>query len=115
MRYNYVLYLFPLFCYHCICSRSRRSRTKVFLKKVFLKISLNSQENTRTEVSLLSAARSFINKEALLPIFDKSSTELSICYCITSRSKTDLEILSFVKVSAKNCFRFILQQQVHDP
>ena len=36
----------------------------MFLKKKFLKILQNSQENTCTEVSFLSAAISFINEES---------------------------------------------------
>ena len=51
----------------------------MFLKKVFLKISQNSQDSTCTGVSFLSAASNFINEEIparcflmLLTIFGKS-------------------------------------------
>ena len=49
---------------------------EVFLKKVFLKNSQNSQKSTCTEVSFLRATSNFINEEAPaqpLTIFAKSS------------------------------------------
>ena len=72
VRCNYVPYLFVSFWYHYICMLSRSSRTDVFLKKVFLKISQNSQENTCTEVSFLSAVCNFINEQTLTQCFLKS-------------------------------------------
>ena len=113
--YNYALHLFVSFWYYYICILSRSSRTEVFLKKVFLKI---SQENTCTGVSFLSVASNFINEETPaqcfpkpLIIFAKSSivdVRLGFKYvCLTSRSKTDLQRLSSVKVSDKNCYRVI--------
>ena len=52
----------------------RSNRTEVFLKKVFLKISQNSQENTCTGVSFLSAASNFINEETIAQCFPKPMT-----------------------------------------
>ena len=49
-------------------------RRQVFLKKMFLKIAQNSQENTCTGVSFLSAACDFINEETLAQYFPKSLT-----------------------------------------
>ena len=42
VRYNYIFYLFVSFWYCYICILSRSSRTEVFFKKMFLKISQNS-------------------------------------------------------------------------
>ena len=58
--------MFYIYSYHfgiCyICILSKNSRTEVFFKKLFLKISQNSQENTFAGVSL-SAARNFFEIE----------------------------------------------------
>ena len=59
----------------------RSSRPEVFCKKVFLKISQNSQENTCTRVSFLiklqAPACSFIKKEALAQEFSCGFCEIS--------------------------------------
>ena len=93
---------------------------EVFLKKVFLKISQNSQENTCTRLSFLSAAGNFINEETPaqcfpkpLTIFAKSSIEdfrLGYKYAsvLPPDLKTELQRLSSAKVSDKNCCRVIL-------
>ena len=103
--------MFHIYSFHFgIISRS--IRTEVFLKMVFLKISQNSQENTCTGVSYLSATSIFINEETptlcfpkALTIFAKSSiVDVQLGYKLSSRSKTELERLSFVKVSDKNCY-----------
>ena len=60
---NYVSYLFVSFWYYYICALSRESCAEVFFKKVFLKMSQNSQENTSNRVSFLSATSNFIKKE----------------------------------------------------
>ena len=99
VRHNYVSYLFVSFWYHYICILSRSSRTEVFLKKVFLKISQNLQENTCTKVSFLSAACNFINEETLaqcfpksLAIFGKSSgVDVRLSYKYTSLLPPDLK------------------------
>ena len=58
--------MFYIYSYHfgiyCICIPSKNNRTEVFFKKLFLKISQNSQENTFAGVSL-SAARNFFKIE----------------------------------------------------
>ena len=46
----------------------------MFLKKVFLNISQNSQENTCTEMSFLTAFSNFINEEAPAKCFPKPLT-----------------------------------------
>ena len=46
----------------------------MFLKTVFLKLLQNSQENTCTGVSLLSAASNFINEETPAQCFSKLLT-----------------------------------------
>ena len=74
VRYNYVLYLFVSFWYYYICILSKSSRTEVFLKTVFLKMSQNSQENTCTGVSFLTAASNFINEETPAQCFSKPLT-----------------------------------------
>ena len=76
-KYNHVLYLFVSFCYYYICILSRSSRAEVFLKTVFLKISQNSQENTCTGVSFLSAASNFVNEETPAQRFPKPLTILA--------------------------------------
>ena len=59
----------------------RSSRPEVFCKKVFLKISQNSQENTCTRASFLiklqAPACSFIKKEALAQEFSCGFCEIS--------------------------------------
>ena len=52
--------------------KSRISRTEVFLRKVFLKISENSQGNTFTVVSFLSAASNFINDDDYGTVFSNT-------------------------------------------
>ena len=74
VRYNYVLYLFVSYWYYYICILSKSSRAEVFLKKVFLKILQNLQENICTEVSFSSAASNFINEKTLTQCFPKPST-----------------------------------------
>ena len=59
-------------CYICILSRS--TQTEVFLKKVFLIISQNLQENTCTGISFLITASKFINEETPAQFFPKPST-----------------------------------------
>ena len=58
--------MFYIYSYHFgiyyICILSKNNRTEVFFKKLFLKISQNSQENTFAGVSL-SAARNFFKIE----------------------------------------------------
>ena len=121
-----VLYLLVSFWYCHICILSKRSLTEVFLKKVFLKIQRNSQESTCTKVSFLSAANNFIDEETPAQCFPKSLTifakipivDIRVDYkydCITSRSKTDLQRLSSVRISDKNCYRVILPPQIHNP
>ena len=73
-KINYVSYLFVSFWYYYICILSRSSRTEVFLKKVFLKISQNSQENTCTGVFFLCATSNFINEESPAQCFPKPLT-----------------------------------------
>ena len=51
VAYNCVSYLFVSFWYYHVYILSKSNRTEVFYKKVFLKISQNSQENTCTGVS----------------------------------------------------------------
>ena len=71
----------------------------MFLKKVFLKISQNSQENTCTGVSFLSAASNFINEVTPaqcfpkpLTIFAKSSiVDVRLGYKYTSVLPPDLK------------------------
>ena len=46
-----------------ICILSKSCRTEMYLKKLFLKISQISQENTFTRVSFLSATSNLINEE----------------------------------------------------
>ena len=70
VRNNYV---FVSFWYYYICILFRSSRAEVFLKKVFLKISQNSQETTCTGVTFFlwrDAAHCFPKS---LTIFTKSS------------------------------------------
>ena len=72
-KYNSVLYLFASFSHYYICILSRSSRL-VFFKKVFLKISQNSQENTCIAVSFLRAASNFNNEETPVQCFPKPLT-----------------------------------------
>ena len=72
-KYNSVLSLFTSFLHYYICILSRSSRL-VFFKKVFLKISQNSQENTCTAVSFLRAASNFNNEETPVQCFPKPLT-----------------------------------------
>ena len=107
-KYNSVLYLFASFLHYYICILSRSSRL-VFFKKVFLKISQNSQENTCTAVSFLRAASNFNNEETPvqcfpkpLTIFIKSFIEMFDWVIHTPlyylRSKTDLQ-RSLIKIA----------------
>ena len=57
------IYIFVSLWYYYICILSRSSRNEVFFKKVFLKTSQNSQENTCNGVSFLSTASNFIKKD----------------------------------------------------
>ena len=98
-KYNYVLYLFVSFWYYYICILSRGSRTEVFLKKSFLKISQNSQENTCTGISVLSATGNFINEETPahrfprpLTIFAKTSiVDIPLGYTYATALPSDLK------------------------
>ena len=61
VRYSYILYLFVLFWYYCICILSKSVHAEVFYKKLFLKILQNLQENNRVGVmvSIVSEATVF--------------------------------------------------------
>ena len=56
--------------------KSKSSRREVFRKKVFLKISQNSQENASARVSLLIKCN-FIKKESLVQVFSCEFCEIS--------------------------------------
>ena len=78
--------MFVLFWYYYICILSRSCRTEVFLEKVFLKISQNSQENTCTGVSFLSAASNFfINEETPPQCFPKPLTIFAKSFIVDFR------------------------------
>ena len=62
------------FWYYYICILCRSSRREVFLKKVFLKNSQNSQEINCTGVFFLSAASNLINEETPTQCFPKPLT-----------------------------------------
>ena len=87
--HDYALYLFVSFWYYYICILSRESRTEVFLKKVFLKKSQNSQENTCTGIPFLSASTVF---SKAVDYFCKSSIiDVWLCYKYASVLPPDLK------------------------
>ena len=71
---NFVFFIFG-FCF----SRAQKQTPDVFCKKkVFLKISQNSQENTCARVSFLIKLQfGFIKKEALAQVFSCEFSEIS--------------------------------------
>ena len=104
LRYNFVLYLFDSFCYYHICILPRGTRTEVFLKTLFLKLSLSSQENR------------FIIKGTPAQCFPKPLNIFARCFIVDIRLgykytsvlppnfKTNQQRLSSVKVSDKNYY-----------
>ena len=57
-------------------SRYRSSRPEVFCKKVFLKFSQNSQENTCARVSFLIKFNKVVKKETLAQVFSCEFCEI---------------------------------------
>ena len=124
VRYNYVLYLFVTIWYYYICILSRCCHTKVFLKTAFLKVLQNSQENTCTGVSFLSAGSNFINEETLAQCFPDCKFRLGSKYVSVyllakvHRISTKRSTKSFfckTQWEIKNCYHVILAQNIHNP